>query len=255
MRGRIPLCGLALATATVTASVVGAGFATRPEFSASLGGGSASRSFPGARPAESPRSRIPPASLPATRFVSAASPVEALNYSVQERFRTTKGFGMSRLLVVPQHVWFDPETPDEKAAVEDLRSGGWTVGLYLAGRGLLKPPMSESEWENAGEFSVRRAISKPIVISGETTPAELPKPWELQVIGRNALEASAASDRYEAAFGRWSVDARPIRANRAACLACHATKPAAGSQRPGMDEDTDLRVGDALGLAVYVYTR
>jgi hypothetical protein len=256
MRGRVPIRSIPLATAITAALVVGSRFATRSELSTSLGGRSVIRSVPGANPVDALPSKNPPLILPEFRSVSRASPIEVLNYSVQERFRTIDGFGMARLPVVPQHVdLFDPKTPEEKAAVEDLRSRGWTVGLYLGGRGLLEPPMSESEWENAGEHSHRKAISKPIVISGQATPAGLPKPWELQIIGRKALDAAAASDRYEASLGRWSVDARPIRANRAACLKCHTAEGATGFRPRGLNQETDLRLGDALGVAVYVYAR
>jgi hypothetical protein len=187
---------------------------------------------------------------------SGSSPVEGLNYTLQERFRTLDGFGMARIPAVPQHVYqFDPETPDEKAAVEDLRKHGWTVGLYLGGRGLLRPPLSESEWEGAGKHSTRRAISPPLVISGQTTPEGLPKPWELQAIGREALEASARSDRYKASLGRWSIDVRPIRANRAACFQCHTAEGAPNSRQLGVGRQADLKIGDALGVAIYVYRR
>jgi hypothetical protein len=187
---------------------------------------------------------------------SGTSPVDGLDYTLQERFRTLDGFGMARIPTVPQHVYqFDPVTPDEKAAVEDLRKHGWMVGLYLGGRGLLRPPLSESEWERAGKHSTRRAISPPLVISGQTTPEGLPKPWELQAIGRKALEASARSDRYTASLGRWSVDVRPIRANRAACFECHTAEGAPDDRQPGVGRQADLKIGDALGVAIYVYRR
>ena len=84
------------------------------------------------------------------------------------------------------------------------------MGLYLGGRGLLKPPLSEFESKDAGKHSTRKAISQPLVIAGQTTPEGLPKPWELQAIGRKALETSVSKDRYTASLGRWSVDVRPI---------------------------------------------
>jgi hypothetical protein len=163
---------------------------------------------------------------------SGTSPVEALNDTVQERFRTLDGFGMARIPAVPQHVYeFDPQTPDEKAAVEDLRKQGWTVGLYLGGRGLLRPPLSESEWEKAGEHSTRRAISPPLVISRRVTPAGLPKPWELQAIGRKALDASARSD--PSVDGR-SMSGRSARAERRASnVIRRGARPATGGMVRG----------------------
>jgi hypothetical protein len=186
----------------------------------------------------------------------ATSPVDVLNETLQERFRTLDGFGMARIPAVPQHVYqFDPQTSDEKAAVEDLRKRGWAVGLYLGGRGLLKPPLSEAEWKDAKEHSTRKAISQPLVIAGQMTPEGLPKPWELQTIGRKALETSVSRDRYTASLGRWSVDVRPIRANRAACFKCHTAEGAHNFRPEGAGQQADLRIGDALGVAIYVYRR
>jgi hypothetical protein len=184
------------------------------------------------------------------------SPVEALNRSVQERFQTLTGFGMSRMPVVPQHVQkFDPETSEETAAVEELRRQGLTVGLYLGGRGLLESPMTKAEWDGPDKFNGRRAISKPILITGDEPLAGLPEPWELWEIGQRALEASAKSDKYQAPFGRWTVDARPIRAQKEGCLTCHQAQATPGTHRRGTESNTPLKVGDALGVVVYVYAR
>ena len=223
---------LALAALAVVALVGATRFASRPS------------------PAVSSRGN------PAPRSASEASPVDALDHSVQERFRTLTSFGMSRMPLVPQHVYqFDPETPEEKAAVADLRNQGLSVGLYLGGLGLLGSPMSEADWKKGGEYDLRRAISDPIVVSGAATPEGLPKPWELQEIGRRALEASAAGDRYEASFGRWSVDVRPVRASQSACLECHKAGGTAAERESGAGTRPDLKVGDALGVAVYLYAR
>ena len=191
-----------------------------------------------------------------TRSGLFASPVEALNYSIQKRFQTLEGFGMARMPVVPQHVYeFDPQTPDERAAVAELREQGWTVNLYLGGRGLLEPPMSKAEWEQAGEYSDRKAISDPMRISGNSTPADLPKPWELWEIGQKALAASTTGDRFTSSFRRWRVDARPIRANKQACLKCHDAEGAGVYPPRPTGPRTKLEIGDALGVVLYVYAR
>jgi hypothetical protein len=232
MRDRIPILGIPLAAALMAASVVGMRFAARSDLHASSSGGAV------------------------TRSVRGATAIEALDYSIQERFRNLSGFGMARMPVTPQHVdRFDPETSDEKAAVAGLRDRGWTVGLYLGGRGLLDPPMTESEWTGDGPYSFRKAISEPIIIVGDITPEDLPRPWELQAIGRRALEASTATDRYEDSFGRWSVDARAVRANQVACLKCHTAGRANDFRSRDTDPGATLRLGDALGVAIYVYAR
>jgi hypothetical protein len=224
MRRQALILGIPLGTALVAASVMGMRSAARSYSSTDSRGSRVSRS------------------------ATAPAPVEALNYAIQDRFHNSRGFGMARMPTVPEHLhYFNPETPAEKSAVDELQ--GWAVGFYLGGRRLLNPPLSESEWvddhravQQAARPRPRRAISEPLVITGMITPAGLPKPWQLQEIGRKALEAAATSDRYEASLGRWSVDVRPIRASRAACLECHNPR-----------DDAALRIGDALGVAIYVY--
>lgn len=232
MRGRMTILGLLTGAALIAASVTGIRLAAR------------------SAPSDVAREN------PAGRPVRLAAPIDALDYSIQERFRDLTGFGMARIPVVPQHVYeFAPETADEKAAVEGLRDRGWSVGFYLGGRGLLDPPMSESEWKKEGPNSLRRAISKPIVIAGLKTPADLPNPWELQAIGRSALEAFATRDRYESSFGRWTVDARAIRASQATCLECHTGPRANDFTKRAPNPEATLKVGDPLGAAIYVYAR
>jgi hypothetical protein len=183
-------------------------------------------------------------------------PIEELDYCIQKRFHTVDEFGMARIPVVPQHLYeFNPETPDEKAAVADLHKQDWTVGLYLGGRGLLGPPLSKTQWEEVGRYSDRKAISEPIRISGKVPPADLPKPWELWEIGQRALEASTTSDRHTASFGRWSVDARPVRATQKACLKCHEAEGASVYPPRPTGPRTKLQIGDALGVVLYVYAR
>lgn len=187
------------------------------------------------------------------------SPVEALNQCIQERFHTTKGFGMNRLITVPQHVqWFSPETAAERNAVAQLQNKGYKVALYLGGRGLLRPKMIEAEREKAEEYSLRRAISKPLALTGEKDLEELPKPWELLAQGQRVL-ATAQGRNYQGSLGKWSIDARPVRANQPACLRCHANDRAIDGQPRNSAKPTlnvarnTLRVGDALGVAIYVY--
>jgi hypothetical protein len=183
-------------------------------------------------------------------------PVESLNQCIQTMLHDGDGFGLSRLPVVPQHVpRFSPETEKEKATVAALREAGWEVGLYLGGRGLLNPGMTEAEWEAAGVDSVRRAISEPILITEPKPSPDLPRPWELWADGQKALVASAVTDSYTSSFGRWTIEARPVRADRKSCLKCHASDGANPFRSAEEHEKHPLRVGDALGVVIYVYAK
>lgn len=108
-------------------------------------------------------------------------PIEPLDSRIQQRFQATDGFGMNRMPVVPQHFQDFPErfhfeSAEEQTLVVDLLQQGWTVGLYLGGRGLLRTPMNREEWNGAEQYSARRAISKPILISGDPATASFPEP-------------------------------------------------------------------------------
>jgi hypothetical protein len=195
-----------------------------------------------------------PAGKPTTSSRAEVSPMAALNRCIQTRFHTLTSFGMGRIPVVPQHVQrFKPETEAEKAAVADLQKAGWEVALYLGGRGLLKPKMSKAEWEQAGRYSFRRAISHPIFLAEQSPKAKVPEPWELWEHGQKALITSTTGDTYTASFGQWLIDARPVRANQVACLRCHATEGATGYPPLNSKLKSTLHVGDAMGVVIYIY--
>src|SRR5262245_3698370 len=76
-------------------------------------------------------------------------------------------------------------------------------------------------------------------------------------------------DQYDFAVNRWNVAARPIRAGES-CLQCHNNKPMARNadgvtvigRRGNLDlyafearSKTPIKVGDALGVAMYAYAR
>jgi hypothetical protein len=201
----------------------------------------------------SARDRRPPAAT-VPSVATEDSPVESLNQCIQDRFRNLDRFGMSRMSV---HSWsFYPVTPEERSAVTRLREDGWEVGFYLGGRELLeRPGITEAEWNEADESSFRRAVSKPISITGQEPPPDLPRPWELWGHARKALAASDVADSYTASVGRWSIDARPVRADRQVCLKCHDEGGATAFPSPDEEGGRPLRVGDALGVAIYVYAR
>lgn len=227
-RYQILVLGLLLGTAAIAGSVGGARLATR---------------------SDSPLGRIDTLE---SRPKHLASPMDDLDYHVQERMRTSEGFGMSRvfgLVHIMNIVSLTNKASDEeRAVIAELERQGLRVGVYLGSRGLLEAPVSEAVW-NEGEKrraeSKRKPIGEPVLISGEVEPEGMPGPFELWEIGQKALVISKTSDRYESSIGRWKVDARPVRAAQESCLKCHS------SEHP----DTKLKIGDALGVVMYVYAR
>jgi len=175
-----------------------------------------------------------------------ASSIDELNDVVQNRLHNTKGAGMARITTVKEHFrGFDPAGPEARVAVGRLERRGFTVALYLGGLNLLNPPMSKQEWEKLSPHD-RNAISNPLPITGREIPAGMPAGWELWETGQKALTAFAKADRYESSIGRWSIDARPVRVDRQECITCHAGR--------GGDREV-LKIGDAVGVAMYVYDR
>ncbi len=166
-----------------------------------------------------------------------AASIEALDYCIQRRLHDFEGFGLSRLVDVPQHLdRFEPETSDESAAVARLRDSGRVVAIFLGGRGLLDPAR-DADKEPLGA----RTFSPPVDVTG-TGGLTLPAAAPLRALGRKALAASPAGEAVAGAVGRWRIDVRPVRADRQACIDCHAPRT------------RDLRIGDALGVVVYAST-
>jgi len=250
MRVRLPFVVALLATTALTASIVKLRLGTPSRLPTTP----STRNAPGPREAPSSPARE---TRPDTRYDdSEASPIEPLDRCTQERFRGFAEVGMSRMSVLPHNIgWFNPKTPEEQSAVAKLRQLGWTVSFYLGGRGLLGPPLSKAEWDEAGDISLHRVISKPLRITGADSPLSLPTPWELRDIGRQAMASFTTGDKYEASLGKWRIDARPIRASQRACLKCHAAENAAGDPLLDEREEPAPSLGDALGVAIYVYSR
>lgn len=176
------------------------------------------------------------------------SPIDRLDRLVQRRLHENPGFGMSRLVDSPLHLHgFDPESAEESETLADLEESGWTVGLLLRGRYRLGPGTIEPIDE--------RSISRPIAVTGKELPSDMPKIRDLRSIGRAALAASKTADSATATLGRWSVEARIVRADRESCVDCHSRDGDPGSSpKEGLVGDP-LKIGDALGVVIYVYSR
>jgi hypothetical protein len=174
------------------------------------------------------------------------SPIEALDQCVQYRLHDdVEVFGFSRLADVPHRLYhFDPRTPDEASAVDGLRKTGRHVVLHLGGRGLV-----DQAGKADGEKPGRRTFSEAIAVTGGgVAPRDLPDARLLRALGRKALAASTAGEPVVERTGRWRVDVRPVRADRQACVDCHAPRSTNRGGRP-------LQIGDALGVVVYVSSR
>jgi hypothetical protein len=208
-----------LATALVTASVVG----TR-------------------RPASSP----PPRPVPSA--ATGEDPIDPLDRCVQKRLHEHTGFGMSRLAdeLIQLHR-FVAESPEEESALAELRGSGMAVGLYLGARDLLAAGPSATGGE--------RPIGRPIVVTGGISPEDLPRPHDLRQVGRAALAAAEGDGSAAGSVGRWSVAARVVRADRQSCLECHTPDRALAFPTRGKDGGGRLEIGDAIGVAIYVYAR
>ncbi len=201
----------------------------------------------------SARDRKPPAAT-GPSLATEDSPIESLNRCIQARFHNLEAFGMSRMGVHSRG--FYPKTPEEKVAVSGLREGGWEVGFYLGGRELLeRSGITEAEWYEGGKYDFNRTISESVAVGRAREAPDLPRPWELWGHARKALAASDVADSYTASIGRWSIDARPVRADRQACLKCHDEGGATAFPPPDGEGERPLRVGDALGVVIYAYAR
>ncbi|RYX85488.1 hypothetical protein EON83_05850 [bacterium] len=94
-------------------------------------------------------------------------------------------------------------------------------------------------------------------VSSPTPPLKAPSVNALQEIGNRVFEL-AEEYPHNAKIGisrrvnkRWKVVAVPIRANKPACISCHIYRPL--GPNPNATSRTTIEVGDALGVAFYLY--
>lgn len=193
------------------------------------------------------------------------SVIDPLDDCIQELFsKADYQFGMARMPTTNKHLnQFNPRNDKEKAIVKDLDDGGWLVAFYLAGRWVLGEKPSPA----APRFADLRhsMIGGPIAITPEyltrghlNKEIEMPEPDQFWDDSQKALRAFETKDRYEFSIGKWKIEARPIRA-RETCLKCHNNNNQ-GATLSVIDlnhapSQTPIKVGDALGVAMYAYTR
>ena len=94
-------------------------------------------------------------------------------------------------------------------------------------------------------------------VPAPTAPANVPTFNQMQALG-NRVFALAEAAPVTANIGvaekmnaRWDVVAVPIRASNAKCLPCHVYQPL--GKNPEATERLTVKVGDALGVAFYLY--
>lgn len=193
-----------------------------------------------------------PSLSPTQLSVAEEDPIGPLDRRVQERMHSGEMFGMRRIITQDEHLArFAVESPEDEAVVAQLREDGWKVGIYIASRRVLAPeperqatprvvsqspqkPSSEEFWD----------ISSPINVTARGTEIDLPKPKRLREIAVRALTEADRHDSVTGSIARWRLDARVVRADREKCLGCHS-----GSVGPA------LKLGDALGVAIYAFAR
>lgn len=204
-----------------------------------------------------------PAVLKAPLLIG-CSLLEPLNDSIQLRFKqVNKGFGFARVALPSPHLqWqFRPENNAETMIVNELQKQRWQVALYLAGRRVLETPPEAQDAHGKLMPVTDWGIHKPVRITTNAQTLDWPKPQELREQAQQAFTAFEQTDRYDFSLGRFSLSARPIRAE-ASCLKCHNNQ-----KLPVMDNGairlsdlanyayspTPPKVGDALGAAIYAY--
>jgi hypothetical protein len=199
--------------------------------------------------------------LYSARPAHAAHPLDPLDLAVQKRFHDVIGFGMARIATERR---FAPETPEERAAVRELKRAGYKVGLYLAGRGILEPTPEEYRRAKTA-FGVGMGVhgfSGPIFLSSSGV-WKVPSAASLWGNTRLALLSFAeGAERYEFKAGRWEVQARPVRAEES-CLRCHNTdyRMVTKVTEKGLSfysiepKGNTLKAADPLGVLLYFYKK
>jgi len=144
---------------------------------------------------------------------------------------------MKRILPMEYHGirTFEPENVAEKSVVNQLVAERYDVAFYLAGRGVLTaPPLVDPR---------RTRVQGPAFITRDRVE-QFPQPDVLLAESRAALTAFDEGRSNDIHIADWTVMARPIRASKDNCVQCHS----AASGRA-------VKIGDPLGVALYVYRR
>ena len=173
--------------------------------------------------------------------------IARLDTCIQARFLDRTTFGMRRILPNMYHGIriFRPENDTEQSVVDRLQQKGYQVALYLVGRNALAALSSRVGG------APRAGVQGPAFIT-PVHRGEFPEPESLLADGRRALLSFQKSEGYDIRKDGWTVAMRPVRASRQACVQCHTSGIASFGSAGGA---AALRMGDPLGVALYVYRR
>jgi hypothetical protein len=175
-------------------------------------------------------------------------PIAGLNECIQRRFLGTGAFGMGRVLPNRYHgvAQFQPEDATEQRVVTELAQKGYQVTVFLAGQHVL-------DTAPVGMQVGRFGLQGPAYVAGTNSATALPDRELLLAEGRKAMQSLAARDDHSAGYevntGNWTVAVRPLRASSERCVMCHTV----GFGTLVRDSGRQPKLGDALGVAMYVY--
>jgi len=177
-------------------------------------------------------------------------PIAHLDECIQRRFLGTGAFGMSRVLPNRYHgvAQFQPEDATEQRVVSELTQKGYQVAIFLAGRHVL-------DTAPVGMPVGRFGLQGPAYVASTNSATALPDRDVLLAESRKAMQSFATKDEhyagYEITRGSWTVAMRPLRASNERCVMCHTV----GFGTLVRDSSRNPKLGDALGVAMYVYRR
>jgi hypothetical protein len=164
---------------------------------------------------------------------------------LQLRFLDRKSFGMQRVAPRRYHGarFFHAENQKEQAVVSEMQAKGYELAVYLAGRGMLSPdPLTE-----------RSNIQGPAFITKLQNTDNLPSREALRDESLKMLLSEGKEDFLGSRQGEWRISMHRLRASNEGCVGCHTS--GGGSAAYRQSEKQPLKLGDTIGVAIYVYRR
>jgi hypothetical protein len=236
-----------------------------------------------------PREPVAPPSPYTFPFAELAS----LDHDLQARFAVIPegNFGMSR--VGRMHYLYLPENNAERQTIAQLKQKKWDVAFYLMSRRTwlnerghmgyypiqgpvyitrkLKGPLPRKWMPSGGtrttgfikkkmrlkEYTVEQTEANGNFMSPTPTPPpdSLPERHRLYDAGYELFDKMAQlpdmqqiGSNVQLESNPWKITAVPIRASSQACVKCHNSHNLSG-------EKGEVKLGDALGIAMYAYRR
>lgn len=185
--------------------------------------------------------------------------IDSLDKTIQHRFLTAPNFGFARIAPVTpvgpksRHMSsFNPNTPDEYAAVTALENDGWDAGIYLFGR-RVEPRVGSKK---ANQYDIRYRLFDPIAVTKGLKRSNFRKQKKLAAEMKRAFlefqdPNSANFNELKFEVGEWSYVARPVRAAQQSCLECHKDYVITDKLAEGKFTARPRRIGDVNGVLFY----